>query len=186
MGFRLPVLSLVSCILVILCAVPASAGARVPIGTIEGIVVNVSDGDHLTVSDNGTDVNVRLDGIRAPIMTKINRNHPWLSEPGQPFAGRAFMALANKVLHQQVKLEIMRIDRQGRAVATVLVDGRNINLEMVAEGWAWACQKHQNQHENGQHYLHAQEEARSKHLGLWAQSTPQPPWEYRKVAKKGK
>lgn len=178
MGFRGPALSLVACILMVQCAVPAFAKA--PIGTIEGIVVNVSDGDHLTVSDNGTDVNVRLYGVRAPILNKINKIKPWLSEAGQPFAEGAFMALANKVLHQQVKLEIMRIDRHGRAVAIVLVDGRNINHEMVAEGWAWACQKHQNQN-NGLDYLHAEEEARSRRLGLWSQNNPQPPWEFRKM-----
>ena len=180
MGFKVSVLSLVSCVVMALSAVPASA--RAPIGTLEGMVVKVSDGDHLTVSNDGTDVSVRLYGIHAPVMTRINKNKPWLSETGQPFAGRAFMALANKVLHKQVKLEIMRIDRHGRTVAIVSVDGRNINHEMVAEGWAWAHQKHQNQHDELE-YKRVEEEARAKKLGLWAQDNPQPPWKFRKLVK---
>jgi micrococcal nuclease len=178
MGFGVSVLSLVSCVLMTLSAVPASA--RAPIGILEGIVVNVTDGDHLTVSNDGTEIDVRLYGIDAPILTKLNKNKPWLSKQGQPFAGKAFMALANKVLHKQVKLEIMHIDHHGRAVAIVLVDGRTINHEMVAEGWAWACQK---QCDRG--YVHAEEEARSRKLGLWTQNDPQPPWEFRKMVKMG-
>jgi micrococcal nuclease len=180
MGFRVSVLSLASCVLMAFNAVPASAKA--PIGTLEGMVVNVSDGEHLTISNNGTDINVHLYGIHAPVITRVNKSKPWLSEPGQPYAGRAFMALSNKVLHQHVKLEIMRIDRHGRTVAIVLVDGHNINHEMVAEGWAWACQKHKSRH-NDLEYIHAEEEARAKKLGLWAQSNPQPPWEFKKMAK---
>lgn len=183
MGFRVSVLSLASCALMAFNAVPCSAKA--PIGTLEGMVVNVTDGEHLTVSNNGTDINVHLYGIHAPIITRINRNKPWLSEPGQPYAGKAFMALSNKVLHQQVKLEIMQIDRHGRTLAIVSVDGHNINHEMVAEGWAWACQKCKSQH-NDLEYIHAEEEARSKKLGLWAQSNPQPPWEFKRMATAGK
>jgi len=182
MGFRGSVFSIATCAFMALCAVPALAKA--PIGTIEGMVVNVSDGEHLTVSNNGTDVNVRLYGIHAPIISKVNKNKPWLSEPGQPFSGRAFMALANKVLHKQVKLEIMRIDRHGRTVAIVLADDHNVNHEMVAEGWAWACQKYNNQHDV-LGYKHAEEEARSKKLGLWAQKSPLPPWEFRKMVTVG-
>ena len=175
MSFRV---SLLSIVLMALSAIPASATA--PIGILEGMVINVSDGDHLTVSNDGTEIDVRLHGIHAPIMTKINRNKPWLSGTGQPFAGRSFMALANKVLHKQVKLEIMRIDRHGRTVAIVLVDGRNINHEMVAEGWAWARQKCKSRNDD-QEYKHAEEEARSKKLGLWVQHNPLPPWEFRKM-----
>lgn len=178
MGFRVSVLGLVSSVLMALGSVPASAGT--PIGNLEGIVVNVTDGDHLTVSNDGTEIDVRLYGIDAPIITKLNKNKPWLSKQGQPFAARAFMALANKVLHKQVRLEIMHIDRHGRAVAIVLVDGRTINHEMVAEGWAWACQK-----QCDREYVHAEEEARLKKLGLWVQNNPQPPWEFRKMVKMG-
>jgi micrococcal nuclease len=178
-GFRISMLGLALCVLMVFNAFTCSA--KDPIGTLEGMVVNVSDGEQITISNDGTDVNVHLYGIHAPVITRVNKSKPWLSKPGQPYAGRAYMALANKVLHQHVKLEIMRIDRRGRAVAIVLVDGRNINREMVAEGWAWASQKHKN-HDDVE-YMHVEEEARSRKLGLWAQSNPQPPWEFKQMAK---
>jgi micrococcal nuclease len=180
MGMRGLAFSLVWCAVMTLGDIPASAKA--PIGTLEGMVVNVSDGDHLTVSNDGTEINVRLYGVHAPILAKLNKNKPWLSEPGQPFAGRAFMALANKVLHKKVKLEIMRLGHHGRTVAIVLVDGHDINHEMVAEGWAWASRKAKSQN-NDPEYKHAEEEARSKNLGLWAQNNPQPPWEFKKMTR---
>jgi endonuclease YncB( thermonuclease family) len=44
------------------------------------------------------------------------------------------MALANKMLPKETKLEVIPIDRHERRVAVVRVDGHNINHEMVAEG----------------------------------------------------
>jgi micrococcal nuclease len=156
--------------------------AEDPIGTLYGIVVSASDGNHITVNNDGTEISVRLSCIDAPVITKIRRNEPWLSKPGQPFAGRAFMALSNKVLHKQVRLEILKMDNHQRAVAVVVLDGRNVNLEMVAEGWAWAkrdCRKHPGDSK----YMAAEEQARVKRVGLWSQDSPQPPWEFRKTRK---
>ena len=92
------------------------------------------------------------------------------------------MALSNKVLHKQVRLEIMKMDRHQRAVAVVLLDGRNINLEMVAEGWAWA-KRNCNKLPADAKYIDAEEQARAKRAGLWSQDNPQPPWEFRKTRK---
>ena len=168
-------------ILVVLCATPAAA--KSPIGAIEGMVVNVANGDHITVSNNGTEIEVRLYGIHAPVLTKMIRVRPWHFLPGQPFAEKAFIALANKVLHKQVKLEVMRKDRHERSVGIVWVDGRNINHEMVAEGWAWARPKNKNQ-DYDLAYKNAEVAARTKRLGLWVQDNPQPPWEFKKMIKR--
>lgn len=134
------------------------------------------------MNNEGTEISVRLSCIDAPVITKIRKNEPWLSKPGQPFAGRAFMALSNKVLHKQVQLEILKIDRRQRAVAVVVLDGRNINLEMVAEGWAWARRDCRKQPVDTK-YMAAEEQARAKKAGLWSQDNPQPPWEFRKLRK---
>ena len=156
-----------------------------PIGTVNGMVVSTADGSHLTVNNNGTEIFVRLHCIDAPVITRIHRNEPWLSKPGQPFAGRAFMSLSNKVLHKQVRLDIMRMNRRHQAVAVVWVESRNINLEMVAEGLAWADRKCAKRPADSG-YLAAEEQARSRKVGLWAQEAPQPPWEFRKTRKLNK
>ena len=74
------------------------------------------------------------------------------------------------------------MDHHGQVVAVIYVDGRNINLEMVAEGWAWAAQKTRKPPVHSD-YLLAEEQARAKRLGLWMQENPQPPWEFRKMRK---
>lgn len=152
-----------------------------PIGTIDGLVTSVSDGGHLTVSNGGAEIDARLYGIEAPIITKIRRNEAG-SKPGQRFAGKAFMALAKKVLHKHARLEVMHVDQNHEAVVVVYVDGRNINLEMIAEGWAWASQKTRKPPADAE-YLLAEEGARAKKAGLWVQENPQPPWDFRKARK---
>ena len=151
-----------------------------PIGTVIGIVTSTTDGSHITVNNNGTEIFVQLHCIDAPVITKIRRNEPWLSKPGQPYAGRAFMSLSNKVLHKQVRLDIMRMNHHHQAVAIVWVEDRNINLEMVAEGWVWADRKCKKRPADAE-YVVAEEQARSRKAGLWAQENPQSPWEFRKT-----
>lgn len=163
-------------------ASPPLLRAQAPIGTLHGMVVNVSDGDHLTVNNDGTEIFVRLYGIDAPEISKVRRNDPSQTRHGQPFAGRAFMALSNKVLHRQVTLEIMRIDHHERAVAVVFLENRNINLELVESGWAWASRSGKKR-PDGMEYQEAEEHARSAKTGLWAQDNPTPPWEFRKARK---
>jgi endonuclease YncB( thermonuclease family) len=175
-------LLLISAVCLALFSLASPAFAKPSIGTIDGMVISVSDGNHLTFSNNGTEINVHLYGIEAPVITKIRRSEPWLAKPGQRFAGRSFMALAKKVLHKQARLEIISFNDHDQAVAIIFVETRNINLEMVAEGWAWASQKARKL-PDGAEYLFAEEQARSKKLGLWIQDNPQPPWEFRKTRK---
>ena len=162
------------------CTRPVSALQAAPIGTLDGIVISVGDGDHLTFSNSGKEIRVRLFGIAAPVITKISRSEPWLSKPGQRFAGRAFMALAKKVLHKQARIEIIHLDRHDQAVAVVYVDGRIINLEMIAEGWAWAA-RHKNHHPVPLEYIRAEEQARAGKAGLWLEENPTPPWEFKRT-----
>jgi endonuclease YncB( thermonuclease family) len=144
-------------------------------------VVGVSEGDRLTVNSFGTEINVQLYGIAAPQTAKVDKFTGW-SKAGQPYAEEAFRALSIKVLHQQVKIEIRRTlvfknDTKQVALAVVLLDGRNINLEMVADGWGWADKKAATKRDFSE-YLAAQKSARAKRIGLWNQGIPQPPWEF--------
>jgi endonuclease YncB( thermonuclease family) len=160
------------------------AFAQSPIGTLEGMVLQVSSGSNITINSFGTEINVRLYGIDAPVMPNDDTLHGWMRRPGQPHARAAFMALANKVLHQNVTIEIMTIASSQQyphhqAVAIVFLDGRDINREMLAEGWGWVLRKDLDKlHVN--EYIAAEHVARIKKLGLWARNNPLPPWEFRK------
>ena len=168
--------------LFLLCSSPVSAHTE-PTHTsvLEGLVVGVSEGDQITVNSFGTEIHVRLYGIAAPQTAKVDKFTGW-SKAGQPYAEEAFRALSIKVLHQQVKIDIRKTvvtkhDSKQVALAVVYLDGRNINLEMVADGWAWAYRQVSSKADYRE-FLAAEKQARSKRKGLWNQGIPQPPWEF--------
>jgi len=108
--------------------------AKEPIRSIEATVTKISDGDTIHVKDSlGNKIKIRLYGIDCPESEKDGR-----SELGQPYGEDAYHALQGKLQRQHVRLDVMDTDRYGRIVSIVWLDDRNINLEMVAEGWAWA------------------------------------------------
>jgi len=117
--------------------------ARNPICTVDGIVTHVSDGDTVKLETaEGAKLKIRLYGIDAPEMEKISRRTGTVSKPGQPFGEEAYEALKSKMLDSKVKVDIMAIDRYKRMVGIVYLDNKNINLEMVKEGWAWAYREY--------------------------------------------
>lgn len=154
--------------------------AKEPIRTITGIVIKVADGDTITVNSDGTKVKVRLYGIDAPETEKSNKRTGRVSKQGQPYGEEAFQVLQGKVYRKKVKLDVMDIDRYRRAVCIVWIDGRNINREMVSEGWAWAYKQYLDR-PHASEYIGAEETARRAKRGLWGQGNPQPPWEFRKA-----
>lgn len=158
------------------------AWAKEPLRIIEGVVVKVSDGDTITVDSKGTVVKVRLYGIDAPETEKFNRKTGLVAKPGQLFGEAASRALENKVSGRPVRLEVMDIDKYRRVVSFLWVGERNINQEMVSEGWAWAYRKYLDR-AYASEYLGAETRARAAHKGLWRQGNPQPPWEFRKQMK---
>lgn len=155
--------------------------AKSPIRIVEGIVVKVTDGDTIKVkTPEGTMLKVRLYGIDAPETEKYSRRTGRISKAGQPYGEEAYRALESKVLGKKAKVDIIDIDRYKRMVGIVYLDSRNINLDMVKEGWAWAYREYL-QRPYASEYLDAEKEARAKKLGLWKQANPQPPWEFRRL-----
>jgi micrococcal nuclease len=155
--------------------------AKSPIRIVEGIVVKVTDGDTIQVkTPEGTILKVRLYGIDAPETEKYSRRTGRISKAGQPYGEGAYRALESKVLDKRVRVDIVDIDRYKRMVGIVSFGNRNINLEMVKEGWAWAYKEYL-QRPYASEYIDAEKEARSKGLRLWQQRNPMPPWEFRKL-----
>lgn len=154
--------------------------AKEPIRVLEGLVVKVSDGDTITVYSSGTKLKVRLYGIDAPEMVKKNRKNGQISKQGQPYGEEAYRALDRKVYQQKVRLDTIDVDRYRRLVSMVWMVNRNINLEMMREGWAWAYRKYLDS-AYASEFLGEEEQTRKKRIGLWRQYIPQPPWEFRKL-----
>jgi endonuclease YncB( thermonuclease family) len=163
--------------------VPVLSLANEPIRTIEGVVSKVSDGDTIHVKDDlGSKLKIRMYGIDAPETEKVNRKTGHVSKAGQPFGGESQKVLDEKIYRKRVKVEIMDIDQYKRMVSVIWLDGKNINREMVAEGYAWAYRQYLDR-PHASEYIEAEEHARAKMLGLWQQSNPPPPWEFRKSQK---
>lgn len=92
---------------------------------IIGRVVKVADGDTITVLDDQLQQHrIRLGGIDAP-------------ERRQAFGGRSRETLSQMVAGRTVVVESNKLDRYGRSVGVVLVDGRDANLAQVQAGMAW-------------------------------------------------
>ncbi|GFO63642.1 thermonuclease family protein [Geomonas paludis] len=165
-----------------LCSIPS--WAKEPIRVLEGVVSKVSDGDTVQVQDTlGTKVKVRLYGIDAPETEKRNRKTGRVSKPGQPFGEEAFQALKGKIGGQRVTVEVRDIDRYRRAVSLVRLGKRDINQEMVREGFAWAYRQYLDR-PYASEYIQAEEEARRERRGLWRLGNPQPPWEFRRLSRR--
>ncbi len=155
------------------------------IRTVTGTVTKVSDGDSIQIiTVEQTKLKVRLYGIDAPETPKINRQSGQVHQPGQPYGEESWKALKYKIMGKKVKLEILDIDKYRRMVCMVWLDDRNINLEMVREGYAEAFIEYLKPPYREQ-FLKAEREAKSTRLGIWALPDYERPRAYRKRLKTG-
>jgi len=134
----------------------------------DGKVVGVTDGDTITLLVGKEQKKIRLAEIDAP-------------EKSQAFGNLSKMMLSEKVFGKDVRVTVTDKDRYGRYVAKVTVDGRDINKEMVKEGFAW----HYKQYSHSPEMALAEFEARRNQSGLW-QLPATPPWDFRKQPKSTK
>ena len=143
--------------------------------TIVGRVVGVADGDTLTVLDaDRVQHKVRLAGIDAP-------------EKAQAFGNRSKESLSDLVFSKTVTVETDKVDRYGRAVGKVLVEGRDANLIQVERGFSWHYKAYESEQLPSDRVLYdmAEREARAARRGLWRDESPTAPWDYRKAKRTG-
>ncbi|KQW64658.1 thermonuclease family protein [Variovorax sp. Root411] len=135
------------------------------------LVVGISDGDTLTARCGRLGayerVKVRIAAIDAP-------------EKAQPYGQRSRQALSNICFRAQALITEIDTDRYGRTVADVSCNGEDAGSRMVADGWAWAYDYNHLATRRGGGLFRLQDGARARHLGLWADSEPTPPWEWRR------
>ena len=139
----------------------ASSQTHQHLRSLHVTVVKVSDGDTVRgETTEGTKLKIRLYGIDAPEIAhgKI---------PGQPMGKESLVLLKNKLLNKEVKVDILDIDRHRRIVAMLWLGNRNINLEMVEEGYAEAYREYLKDPYR-QTFMEAEKEARMARKGIWA------------------
>lgn len=144
-------------LLLLLFSLPAVAD------TISGRVIGISDGDTLKLLDaNNNTIKVRLAEIDAP-------------EKKQPFGARSKESLSDLCYDKAATADIQAKDRYGRTVARIKCDGVDANAAQISRGMAWVYDKYV----KDKSLYQLQDEARTARLGLWSDSEPTPPWEWR-------
>lgn len=146
--------------------------------TLNGYVVDITDGDTIVVLDaNHKQHKIRLAGIDAP----EKANSEKAPESAQAFGDRSKQNLASIVFNKNVVVEWKKLDRYGRTVGKVMVNGIDANLAQIKAGMAWWYEKYRKEQSpaDQQNYANAEQQARLDNVGLWRDKNPTPPWDFR-------
>ena len=147
-------------IALLLCAAASPAAAD-----LSCKVVGVSDGDTITaLCQSREQVKVRLAEIDAP-------------EKAKPFGAKSKQSLSDLCFGKAAQIAEQDRDRYGRTVARVRCAGIDANAEQVRRGFAWVYDRYV----TDPNLYPLQDTAQAERRGLWADSAPTPPWEWRKA-----
>ena len=128
-------------------------------------VIGSSDGETLTVMNQSKgQVKIRLAEIDAP-------------EAHQAFGFRSKQSLTDLCFGKQAEIVLHVQDRNKRTVARVKCAGVNANAEQVKRGMAWVSR----QYAKDQNLYILENDAKAERRGLWIDTSPTPPWEFRKL-----
>jgi endonuclease YncB( thermonuclease family) len=133
--------------------------------TLSGKVLRIIDGDTFVFQAEEGSLKVRMDGIDAP-------------EKDQEF-GLEAKEFLNAYLYKKGTLQNKGVDRYGRTLGVLFVDGVNVNLVMVQKGFAW----HYKKYSDDVALADAENRARRLKVGLWKDEGALAPWEWRKREK---
>lgn len=152
--------------------------------TLVGRVVKIADGDTITLlTESKSEQRVRLAGIDAP-------------ESHQAFGSKSKSNLSAMVFDQYVTVEYSKHDRYNRIVGKVLAAAPgsscqfnekcsrtvDVNLEQVKSGMAWWYRHYADEQpaEDRSRYEAAEFQAKAMRNGLWSDTNPVPPWDFRR------
>ena len=131
-------------------------------------VVGVSDGDTLTaLSATRRRLKCRLYGIDAP-------------EKKQAFGQASKLSLSALSYGRSANIDIVGRDRYGRAICKIAVAGVDVNKEQIARGMAWMYR----QYASDRTYSDAEMRAQSRRIGIWRDTQPVPPWDFRRTGRR--
>ncbi len=145
-------------------SVHVAARSDVSPGPVTGHV-RVIDGDTIAIGET----RIRLEGIDAPEFAQTCQRK-WF---GWWACGTAATsALTNMIGDKSVTCEPRGLDKYGRTLAVCFIDGRDLNAQMVRQGYAWAFVRYSSS------YVKEEALAKAEGLGIW-QGELMPAWEFR-------
>jgi endonuclease YncB( thermonuclease family) len=125
----------------------------------------VYDGDTLIVSDEGRAQIIKLFGIDCP-------------EKRQPFGLKAKIFTSTFVAGEKIRIKSVNEDRYLKC--KVYIGDKCLNEELLKAGLAW----HNNRDCSNNTWANLANKAAVEEKGLWSQTTPVSPWEFRKTKSK--
>ena len=139
-------------------------------GVLQALVVEVHDGNTITVENVGRRIKVVLKGANAPV-------------EDQPYSDVARQHLADLILGKQVAIEYTELGKGGYLVGKVFYDKMDVGQQMIRDGVAWYDKTYENDLTEGERSLYAgsEEAARNERRGLWQEPSPTPPWEWKEA-----
>ena len=157
-------------IVVLAVSISGVIPAKLSAETFVGSVARVSDGDtvRLLVNDS-TELKIRLSGIDAP-------------ELDQAFGKESKNRLTELVDGRTIEAQCSKRDRYRRWLCKLVFNSNDINLSLVKDGYAWWYQYYKKDQtlEDQQRYRVAEAIAKENKLGLWEDSSPVSPWDFRR------
>ena len=130
-------------------------------------IKKVVDGDTVHVYFKEEVYKIRLTEIDAP-------------ERDQPYGSDSTQYLKDLLKEGEVDADISGTDRYGRKLGRLYWKGKDINRKLVSAGYAWVYDKYVTDNS----FYEDQSKARNLKKGLWADSSPVEPWDWR--SQKGK
>jgi endonuclease YncB( thermonuclease family) len=136
---------------------------------LRGYVVGITDGDSLTLLVQRQQFKIRIASIDAP-------------ERLQAWGDRSKTNLSRLTINQTAVADCPKLDRSGLRICKVTVNAVDVGLEQVKDGMAWWVRKYATEQtpEDQSSYEHAELMAKLRRLGLWGDTNPVPPWDFRK------
>ncbi len=131
--------------------------------TWTGKVVRVYDGDSIAVFDGSDEKKIILADIDCP-------------EFDQPLGKVAKSFTTYLSFGKTITVRPLGNDKYGRIIAYIILpDGHSLNEDLLQAGLAWVYKPNSEKH----NLIKKEKLASSKRLGIWSNSDPVPPWEWR-------
>lgn len=154
--------------LLLLLALPLSFPTQGSASSLQGKVIDVMDGERVTVLSVNQPLKVKLIAVAAPA-------------GNQPFADLAKQHLSDLVAGKYVVVRYTSLNHDGFVIGQVTVKDMDVGEQMIRDGVAWYDKSEAaNLTElEKQGYLGCEQAARGEARGLWQDPAPLAPWTFR-------
>ena len=155
------------CSLFFALAISIHSASAINAASLYGKVIEINDGDAITVFNLNRPVRVRLMGIDAP-------------EKNQLYGDVAKQHLTDLIFEKFVTVEYSGLSPDGSLIGRVLLNDIDIGAQMIRDGVAWYDPNYKSRLTETEldTYYQSEQAARTEKRGLWHADRPMAPWEF--------